>query len=144
MSRRSPLLLYLAVSGCFGMIGRVRGEDHCQHSTGTPPPGRPRYIEHTMERAGHPLWLSAQAAPTITPAYVGYYVGGGSAHGGEPRRWEEGTWGWDYEGTHFLRRVPLFWSHGARNQGGTGSYRTDGRHIPDVFNLRLLRREATQ
>ena len=86
-----------------------------------------------MERAGQPHWISAHAQATNTPEYVGYYVGGGTSHGGDPRAWEEGTWGWDYEGAHFLRHVPLRWSHGRRAQGGTGSYRADGPHLPDVF-----------
>ncbi|MDR3635920.1 MAG: hypothetical protein P4L84_19110 [Isosphaeraceae bacterium] len=101
--------------------------------TGTPPPGKPRRFEHTLERAGSPHVISAHAQPTNTPEYVGYYVGGGSAHGGDARTWQEGTWGWDYEGMHFRRHVGLNWSHGRRYQGGTGSYRADGPHLPDVF-----------
>ncbi|WP_406697441.1 hypothetical protein V5E97_01155 [Singulisphaera sp. Ch08] len=96
---------------------------------GTPPPGPPRSIEHTHHRAGHPTRIADHANATNGPSYVGYYVGGGSAHGGCSRRVEEGTWGWDYEGIHFPRRVWLSWSHGRRSQGGTGAYKTDGPHI---------------
>ncbi len=92
---------------------------------GTPPPGRPRVIPHTFERAGSPNVISTHAAPSRTPAYTGYYVGGGSAYGGDARRREEGTWGWDYAGIHLPRNVALGWNHGRRYQGGTGSYTTD-------------------
>src|SRR3954462_13358233 len=74
-----------------------------RHHEGTPPPGHPRVIEHTFERAGDPLCLSPHAKPTHTPDYVSYYVGGGAAHGGCARRVEDGTWGRDYEG-HFPHR----------------------------------------
>jgi hypothetical protein len=96
---------------------------------GTPPPGPPRHIEHSHERAGYPMCVSGHAKATNGPSYVGYYVGGGSACGDCPRRVEEGTWGWDYEGVHLPRRVWLSWSHGRRYQGGTGAYKTDGPHL---------------
>ena len=92
---------------------------------GTPPPGKPRAIEHTHARAGDPLFISPHAAPTMTPAYAGYSIGGGSAMGGDHRRREEGTWGRDYVGLRLPRNVALGWSHGRREQGGTGSYTTD-------------------
>jgi len=72
------------------------------------------------------------ARPSETPAYTGYYVGGGSAFGGSCRTPEEGTWGWDYQSYLLPRRVVLYWSHGRRYQGGTGAYRTDGPHVPDL------------
>lgn len=104
---------------------------------GTPPPGNPRSIEHTHHRAGHPLDVSHLAQPSNSPAYVGGYVGGGMALGGDARFPEEGTWGWDYTGKHLPRQVFLRWSHGRRNQGGTGSYRTDGPPVPDIIGLTL-------
>jgi hypothetical protein len=61
---------------------------------------------------------------------VGYYVGGGCAWRGEPRYPDEGTYGWDYEGCYFARRVWLLWSHGRRYQGGTGAYASDGVQSP--------------
>ncbi len=70
---------------------------------GTPPPGPPRDIEHTHDRAGYPLSVSNHAELSNTPAYDGGYVGGGAAHGGEGRGFDEGTWGWDYSGTHLTR-----------------------------------------
>ena len=75
---------------------------------------------------GYPQSIASYAQPSNTPRYIGYYVGGGSAFKGEPRFVDEGTWGWDYSGGLFHRRVWLNWWHGQRAQGGTGSYRTDG------------------
>jgi len=64
---------------------------------------------------------------------MGYYVGGGLACRGEPRHPTEGTWGWDYEGRFFCRRIWLGWGHGRRYQGGTGAYKIDGPklHLPE-------------
>lgn len=93
---------------------------------GTPPPGRPRSIEHSDARAGEPRTLRCCTEPTNGAAYAGYYVGGGAGCCGEPRRIDEGTFGWDYRGSLFPRRVGLSWSHGRLGQGGEGSYRTDG------------------
>jgi hypothetical protein len=92
---------------------------------GTPPPGRPRCIPHTHDRAGAPLALSAHAAPSITPHAQGYYVGGGTPLHGDARHWHEGTWGWDDTGTLCPRLVRLRWLHGRHAQGGTGAYATD-------------------
>jgi hypothetical protein len=77
-------------------------------------------------RKGCPQSIAWYAQPSNTPRYVGYYVGGGAAFGGEPRCANEGTWGWDFSGTLIERNVWLNWWHGSRYQGGTGSYRTDG------------------
>lgn len=79
-------------------------------------------------RAGNPHWLFRWAIPSDTGSYVGYQVGGGCPR---PLRAEapydhEGTWGWDYQGWLFPRRVILGWWHGRRYQGGTGAYKTDG------------------
>jgi hypothetical protein len=71
-----------------------------------------------------PRW----ALPSSTGHYLGYYLGGGAGHSAkaEPRRVEEGTWGWDYQGWLLPRRVVLGWWHGRRYQGGTGAYSTEG------------------
>ena len=68
------------------------------------------------------------AIPSDTGRYLGYHVGGGAGHPrkAEPRRDDEGTWGWDYQGWLVRRRVVLGWWHGRRYQGGTGAYKTDG------------------
>jgi hypothetical protein len=80
-------------------------------------------------RAGCPQCVSRYAQPTRTPEYVGYYVGGGAARDGEPRYPHEGTWGWDYGGRLFPKRIMLNWWHGERSQGGTGAYKTEGPKI---------------
>ena len=71
------------------------------------------------------------AIPSDTGHYLGYYVGGGAGHPhkAEPRRDDEGTWGWDYQGWLVQRRVILGWWHGRRYQGGTGAYKTDGSRL---------------
>jgi hypothetical protein len=105
------------------------------HEEGTPSPGKPRSIAHTDERAGYPRCLSGHLEPSTTPGGIGSYVGGGVPLGhGQPRRCDEGTWGWDETGCHLLRhRNILGWSHGRKYQGGTGSYATDGPHVPDYI-----------
>lgn len=100
------------------------------------------YLEcdHTLERAGYPNLLGPQARPTVSPKYCGDYVGGGAAYlGREPRRRNEGTWGWDYVGGAWVPgRLFLDWSHGRRYQGGVGSYRTDPDvEVPNIFANKL-------
>ena len=65
--------------------------------------------------------------PSDTGHYIGYHVGGGSnhPHKAEPRREDDGTWGWDYRGC-LPRCIVLRWTHGRRYQGGIGAYRTVG------------------
>jgi hypothetical protein len=74
------------------------------------------------------------AMPSNNARYIGYYVGGGCAcrFKAEPRRPDEGTWGWDYQGALIPRIVNLGWWHGRRYQGGTGAYQTDGPHYHAV------------
>jgi hypothetical protein len=146
--RRFLLRTIAAIVGVTSGIA-VRAEDppkrfhlfarHYEKKEGTPPPGPPRTIDDTDERAGYPRELSNHIEPSSTPGGIGYYVGGGvplaHAHGQSAcRRPDEGTWGWDETGTtHFRRRVILGWYHGRRYQGGTGAYRTDGPVVPDVI-----------
>ncbi len=85
-----------------------------------------------QRRAGCPQCVACYAHPSDTPAYVGYYVGGGCAVGGSCRCPDEGTWGWDYQGWLLPRRVLLYWSHGRRYQGGSGAYKINGPPVPDV------------
>jgi hypothetical protein len=105
------------------------------HAQGTPATGKPRCLPHTDERAGYPRGLSGHLEPSTTSGGIGYYVGGGTALShGEGHQRDEGTWGWDETGCRFFRhRNILIWSHGRRYQGGTGSYTTDGPHIPDFI-----------
>jgi hypothetical protein len=80
-----------------------------------------------LHRAGHPECISGLAIPSNTHHYGGYYVGGGLPIRGEaPCSAHEGTWGWDYCGLLFPKRIALNWGHGLRQQGGTGAYKTDG------------------
>jgi hypothetical protein len=74
--------------------------------------------------------VACWAVPSNNSHYIGYYVGGGCNCLGhaDPRRPDEGTWGWDYRGWLIPRWVNLGWWHGRRYQGGTGAYRTDGPH----------------
>ena len=107
---------------------------------GTPPPGKPRSIPHTDERAGYPRSLAKHLEPSTTPGGIGYYVGGGVpfGHGQAERR--DATRG-PGAGTRPAARISaaasiLGWSHGRKYQGGTGAYRTDGpvvarRHLRD-------------
>jgi hypothetical protein len=75
---------------------------------------------------GHNDCIARYAHPSITPAYGGYYVGGGATFHGDERFADEGTWGWDYFGRHLNRHIDLGWWHGAHYQGGIGAYKTDG------------------
>lgn len=77
-------------------------------------------------RAGCPQSLRWLTIPSNTRFYGGYYVGGGVPVLGEGRYPHEGTWGWDYPGILFTKRIALNWTHGRREQGGTGAYKTDG------------------
>ena len=74
--------------------------------------------------------ISPLARPSNSPRQCGYYVGGGAAKGGQPRSLHEGTWGWDYAGLVFPKWIQLDWWHGRRYQGGGGTYKTDGPHLP--------------
>jgi hypothetical protein len=107
---------------------------HRLHREGTPPPGKPRFIPHSDERAGYPRALAKHIEPSVTPGGIGYYVGGGVALGhGQGRRRDDGTWGWDETGgERHRRRVILGWSQGRKYQGGTGAYRVDGHVPPDL------------
>ena len=79
-------------------------------------------------RAGNPRESPRFAMPSDTGRYIGYWVGGGCAmpHKAEPPTCYEGTWGWDFTGGWFQRRVELGWWHGRRYQGGVGAYKTEG------------------
>lgn len=77
-------------------------------------------------RAGCPQNIRPHARPSNGPHFWGWWVGGGTAFGGEGPCEDEGTWGWDYEGGIIPKRIWLGWSHGRRYQGGTGAYKTDG------------------
>jgi hypothetical protein len=132
------VLRFTLVLGCLACVTGDRVAEaglFFHHHQGTPPPGCPRNIAHSHERAGFPLLISPCAKPGTTPAYVNYYVGGGAGCFGCPRRVEEGTWGRDYQGHWFPRHVGLGWYHGRKSQGGSGAYESDGHPVPDVIGL---------
>ena len=79
--------------------------------------------------AGWPQCVAPWARPSYGCHEWGYYVGGGAAAHGDCRCSHEGTWGWDYHGRLFTKRVALGWYHGRREQGGYGAYKSDGPHI---------------
>ena len=107
---------------------------HAEKPHPTPDPGPKRHFCHTHERAGFPLCLSEHLAPTNEGDSYGYYVGGGGGHGAGSRCREEGTYGWDYTGIHFPRRVALGWNHGRKSQGGAGAYKTNPPfEVPNIF-----------
>jgi hypothetical protein len=87
----------------------------------------PRAADH--EQAGCAMLIRSQAIPTNTRFYGGYQVGGGLPFTGDGPFTNEGTFGWDYFGIAFNKRIALYWSHGRRYQGGTGAYKTDGPRI---------------
>jgi hypothetical protein len=82
-----------------------------------------RYDDHC--RAGFSQSLRPHAIPSRTRYYGGYYVGGGVPVFGEGRYPDEGTFGWDFLGI-VPKRVALNWTHGHREQGHGGTYKTDG------------------
>jgi hypothetical protein len=115
-----------------GHVHHMHGPIYIHGERPTPPPGNPRFIPHTFERAGNPQCLRSHLKPSFAPGVRGYYVGGGAAHGGDGRYPDDGVWGWDDTGCTWLpMRVRLLWSHGRRYQGGPGAYATDGPHVPD-------------
>jgi hypothetical protein len=79
-------------------------------------------------RAGCLMNVRPLALPSNTASYDGYWIGGGQAIKGYCPAIEDGTFGWDYFGLLFTKRIDLHWSYGRRHQGGTGSYHTDGPH----------------
>jgi len=83
---------------------------------------------------GHFPWARKQ----VECDYVGYYVGGGAPWGcSRGRTNQEGTWGWDYAGRHFKRKVFLCWSYLQRKQGGVGSYQPDGPRVAETIKHSL-------
>lgn len=84
------------------------------------------YRSCDFARAGNPQCLRRVTIPSNTRFYGGYYVGGGTPTQGGGRCVEDGTWGWDYPGILFTKKIALNWTRHGRPQGGTGSYKTDG------------------
>jgi hypothetical protein len=117
MTRTLAIAALLAVACPVGAQSAASPEDHA--------------------RAGFPEEISRWARPSDTGRYVGYFVGGGAWNyrRSDLPTADEGTWGWDFTGGRFRRRVMLNWWHGRRDQGGAGAYATDGpRALPPVGN----------
>lgn len=77
-------------------------------------------------RAGCAMNVRSRALPSNTRPYGGYWVGGGQTLKGYCPTTEDGTFGWDYFGLAFTKRIDLNWSRGRHYQGGAGTYKTDG------------------
>jgi hypothetical protein len=99
--------------------------------------------EHTQQQAGYAQCVAWYAVPVRSPKDGTGYVGGGcQGRKGEPRRPDEGVFGWDYVGCgRYPGRVFLNWCH-CHKQPPPGPYRTDGPHVPDIFSLHPLQRAA--
>ena len=82
------------------------------------------------QQAGCTMAIRKIAIPSNTEHYGSYWVGGGLPIFGDDPLPHEGTFGWDYFGILFTKRVDLNFSHGRRYQGGFGSYKTDGPRHP--------------
>lgn len=82
------------------------------------------------ECAGCAMLIRRHAIPSNTKHYGYYRVGGGVPIFGDGPSLDEGTFGWDYSGILFNKRVALSWTHGRKFQGGTLGYKPDGpRHL---------------
>ena len=132
------LVLAWSATASAGHFFHRHGCEHDERPHPTPEAGEPRHFCHNHDRAGNPLCLRSHLEPTNAGDSYGYYVGGGGGHGSGPRCREEGTYGWDYTGIKFPRRVVLGWNHGRKFQGGTGYYQTnDPVEVPNVFAIEL-------
>ena len=80
-------------------------------------------------RAGYPHSVSRFAKPSYKGPYYGYYVGGSAPFFGQGKAANEGTFGWDYTGVLFTKRVFLNWRHGKSRTQKRDSYKTDGPHL---------------
>jgi len=97
--------------------------DYSRYFHKTPPAG-----DLQLQRAGNPHRFAPWARCQDDRRYVGYFIGGGAAFGGDRRCPHEGTWGWDYRMP--WAKVNLGWFHGRRYQGGEGQYNPDTKNNP--------------
>lgn len=88
------------------------------------PPYRYQISDH--HRAGNPHRVACWAKCGVSDKYSAWFVGGGAAFcRGRCRKPTEGTWGLDYDGLFGHVNNWLKYTRG-REQGGEGSYATDG------------------
>jgi hypothetical protein len=100
--------------------------------------------DHTPARAGYPPCVAWYAKPGRTDKYAVGYIGGGCLGcNGEPRRPDEGTFGWDYTGGCRPCRVFLNWCHCGK-QPPPGPYKTDGPHVPDIFSVHPIKHALSE
>lgn len=102
-----------------------------------PAPACPREV---CPHSGGADEVASWAIDTYSGPYRGHYIGGGSIRhagqrrcAGEPRCYDEGTFGVDYD--PWWSRVGLYWTHGRRYQSGHGQYETERRNngFPNLF-----------
>jgi hypothetical protein len=95
--------------------------------------GAPRFgdAQEPCDRSGYQGRVAWFAVPSNSKGYAGYSLGGSKAIRGSEPRSEEGTWGWDYRGI-IPSRVMLRWNRGEYHEGSGGTYRVDGKPVPDV------------
>jgi len=105
-----------------GSTGTGLADDHSHHH-----PKATVATPHTFRQAGDPQCVSPVAMVSYNEHYSGGYVGGGKTFGGAGPCPHQGTWGWDYSPFRSMSpRRFLRWSNGRHQEGGAGSYATDG------------------
>ena len=126
-TRKSAIALIMLASGTL-LATSARGQQYASANL-----YEPASCEE-VERSGCPWECACWAKPQAACDYIGYYVGGGaSRYGGRPRCPAEGTWGWDYFGRWYPRRVRLAWFCYPRSQGGEGQYQPDGPRVVEAL-----------
>ncbi|MGL4461955.1 MAG: hypothetical protein ACRC1K_07355, partial [Planctomycetia bacterium] len=105
----------------------VAGDEHLHHEAAPVPCAAcARPSDHTFDRAGYPQCLSRLAHPSNSKHYIAGFVGGSRQKKGEPRKTNEGTWGWDYKSIFFPNKTFLKWGHCRPHQPSEQGYETDG------------------
>jgi hypothetical protein len=113
------VVLAAALGGLLTGGSLARAQDDCPTTTVMPT------LYDRACRAGMPRCQSWWAKPSNGRWDYGYYVGGGNpCYCGDPRRCDEGTFGWDYSVP--WSRTRLRWWHGRKYQAGEGNYVTHG------------------
>jgi hypothetical protein len=126
-SSRSAIALLVLIAGAL-LATSARAEHYAPASL-----YEPASCEE-IKRSGNPWDCSRWAKPQAVCDYVGYYVGGGAPRRcGRTRCPDEGTWGWDYHGRWFPRRVRLAWFCWPHPQGGEGHYQPDGPRVLETM-----------
>ncbi|MSR32954.1 MAG: hypothetical protein EXR99_15785 [Gemmataceae bacterium] len=94
--------------------------------------------EHSWQQTGWANRVKKHAMPTHSPGYGGYWVGGACVKNGGAPGPVDGTYGRDYFGRLFERKVVLGWCFKDKAKGGAGNYATDkGPVVPNIFAIKL-------